>query len=67
MPGTSDNNSAGAIATQNVGREFDSSQGAMAELTAEFPDVVRTQNGHGGPVITPKQQAQSAEINGAGI
>ena len=67
MPGTSDNNEAGSMGTVNVGVDRPiGTKGSEACLNEEFPDGDRLQNGHGGPVITSKQQSQSNEINKAG-
>ena len=55
------------ITTKAVGQDYpQGTKGAEAQWNEEC-EGSRTQNGHGGPVITPKQQSQTNEINKAGI
>ena len=56
------------VETVNVGKERKVGLiGAEKQWNEEFPEGPRAQNGHGGPVITPKQKSQSNEINKEGL
>jgi len=62
--GSSANNSQGELGTTNTGKAFPTgTRGSYAEWEEAYPEGSRSQNGHGGPVITPKQKSQSNEIN----